>query len=159
MNPGKKTSAAAATPAVTTGTAGFTLLEVLIALVVLAVGAAATMSAISGSLGNIRKAQLRTRVMEYAENAMEGLLYKADIQQPATYAENLEDGFRYVVTVEDFDPGLRPVTGTQSATGLQFKLLRYTVEMYEPDSTAPVYELQTLKLVSTSEEGQSPTTP
>lgn len=158
MNTGKKTAAAAAKPGIPAGGAGFTLLEVLVALVVLAVGATATMSAISGSLGNIRKAQLRTRVMEYAENAMESSLYREDLQQPATYAENLEDGFRYTVTVEDYDAGLRPETGTQTATGLQFKLLRYTVDMYEPGSTAPVYELQTLKLVNTSEGGQSPTT-
>ena len=48
----------------------FTLLEVLVTLVVLAVGASITLSVITGSLGNIRKVQLRTRGVEYAQSAM-----------------------------------------------------------------------------------------
>ena len=49
----------------------FTLLEVLVTLVVLAVGASITLSVITGSLGNIRKVQFRTRAVEYAQSVME----------------------------------------------------------------------------------------
>jgi prepilin-type N-terminal cleavage/methylation domain-containing protein len=136
---------------------GFTLLEVLIALVVLAVGAAFTMSALSGSLGNVRKVQLRTRIMDYAQTAMESALYREDLQQPATITEDLEDGFRYTVHVEEYqsEAGLKPQTGTE----LPVKLLQYTIEMTGPDLTVPVYQLQTLKIVNSSQAQQSTGTP
>ena len=55
-------------PAAAKGASGFTLLEVLVSLVILAIGATAVLTAISGSLRNVRKVQIRTRVIEYAEN-------------------------------------------------------------------------------------------
>ena len=132
---------------------GFTLLEVLVALVVLAVGASITMSVISGSLGNVRKAQIRTRAMATAQNVMEYALSDENLREPATYTENLTDGFHCVVMVDNYYPQM----GTPPESDLPVKLLRYTVEMYGPDSTGPEYELQTLKLVNSSEEGQQPT--
>lgn len=134
--------------------AGFTLLEVLVSLVILAIGATAVMAAISGSLGNVRKVQLRTRVMAYAENIMEASLYAENLQQPTTYAQDLEDGFHCVVQVEEYEPEL----GIESDTELTIKLLQYTVEMTGPDSPAPIYTIHTLKLVDTSEESQSSAT-
>jgi len=137
-----------------TAASGFTLLEVMVALVVLAVGVAATMSVLSGSLGNIRKAQMRTRMIDYAHDIMESSFYREELEQPALYVEDLEDGFQYRIRVEDYDPGTEE-DGTGS--GLTIKLLAYTVEMIGPDSPEPAYTLETLKIVSTSEEGQSPT--
>ena len=63
---------------------GFTLLEVLVALTVLAIGSALTLSLISGSLGNIRKVQLRTRSIEHAREVMETALLDRSIQQPTS---------------------------------------------------------------------------
>ena len=60
---------------------GFTLLEVLVALTVLAIGVALVLSLISGSLGNIRKVQLRTRSVEHAQEVMETALLDKSIQQ------------------------------------------------------------------------------
>lgn len=134
--------------------AGFTLLEVLISLVVLAVAASVTMSVISGSLGNVRKAQIRTRVMDYAQTQMESALYSEDMQQPTEYVDVLENGYTCTIRVEEYDPGLED----PSQSGLPVKLLQYTVEMAEPDSPDPVYALQTLKLVNSSDEVQSSTT-
>ena len=133
---------------------GFTLLEVLVALVVLAVGAAMIMSVLSGSLGNIRKVQLRTRVMGEAQNIMESALYKDDLQQPTTYSENLEDGFSYVLHVEEYNPEID--TGSQTLTNVELpiKLLSYKLEMLGPDSPIPVYQLQTLKIINPFQEGQ-----
>jgi len=138
---------------------GFTLLEVLVALTVLAVGAAITMSVLSGSLGNIRKVQLRTRVIENAQNIMESALYKEDLQEPATYTDNLEDGFSYVINVEEYDPEFDSESLTQDDAELPVKLLSYTVEMIGPDSPVPVYQLQTLKIVNAVQERQQPGTP
>ena len=138
------------------GAAGFTLLEVLIALVVLAVGISVTLSVITGSVGNIRKAQLRTRAMEYAQSIMESSLNRDDLQETATFTENLEDGFQYTVSVEEYDPDIDSGPQIQSRTTLPVKLMQYTVEMIGPDSPEPVYQLQTLKLVNVSSQRQQP---
>jgi len=130
--------------------AGFTLLEVLVALVVLAVGVSLTMSVITGSLGNVRKSQLRTRLMTAAQTIMESSLYREDLQQPTTYSEDLSDGYRCIVQVEEYHPDFETEAGAQ----LPVKLLQYRIEMIGPDSTGPLYTLETLKLVTSSEERQ-----
>jgi prepilin-type N-terminal cleavage/methylation domain-containing protein len=132
---------------------GFTLLEVLVGLAVLAVGAALTMSLISGSLGNIRKVQLRTRTIEHAEAVMELALLDDSIERPTTFRGDFEDGTRWSVRVEEYVP---PDAQTQPSTvqpqRLAVQLFSYTVEVISPDSRAPDYRLQTLKLVKTPSE-------
>lgn len=138
------------------GPGGFTLLEVLVALVVLAVGVSLTLSVLTGSLGNIRKAQLRTRAVEYAQFMMESYLNRQDLEEGATFSENLEGGLQCTVFVEEYDPGIDAETPLQSRTALPVKLMQYTVEMTGPGSPEPVYRLQTLKLVSASGGRQQP---
>jgi len=133
---------------------GFTLLEVLVALTVLGVGAAITMSLISGSLGNIRKVQMRTRVIEHAEAVMELALLDETIRQPATLDGDFEDGTRWTVYVEEYTLPENLELTEEQLRGMPLKLLQYTVEMFAPDSGAASYRLQTLKLVSTLEENQ-----
>jgi prepilin-type N-terminal cleavage/methylation domain-containing protein len=136
------------------GSAGFALLEVLVALTVLAVGAALTLSLISGSLGNIRKVQLRTRTIEHAQSVMELALLDDSIQQPTAFTGDFEDGTRWSVRVEDYIlPDTEPMQG-QTLRNMPLKLLHYTVEMIGPDSMAPDYRLQTLKLVRVQSENQ-----
>ena len=137
---------------------GFTLLEVLVALIVLAVGATVTMSAISGSMGNIRKGQSRTRIMEDAQTIMESALYREDMQNPITEADELDNGTRYVIEVAEYNPETDLAQQIQSGPNLPIKMLQYTVEMIGPDSSDPVYRLQSLKLVSTAQQVQQSTT-
>ena len=137
---------------------GFTLLEVLVALVVLAVGAAVTMSVLSGSLGNIRKVQLRTRVMGYAQNIMESALYRQDLREPTTYTENLEEGFSYVLQIEEYEPEIDAESTFTTNVELPIRLLSYRVQMFGPGSTDPVYQLQTLKVINALQEGALPGT-
>jgi len=128
---------------------GFTLLEVLVSLTVLAVGAALTMSLISGSLGNIRKVQLRTRAVEHAETVMELALLDESIQQPVERSGDFEDGTRFTVRVEEYEPPIPPELQSRDLQqNMTVKLLRYTVEMFGPDSRGPDYRLRTLKLVN-----------
>ena len=135
----------------TSAASGFTLLEVLVALTVLAVGAALTLSLISGSLGNIRKVQLRTRAVEHAEAVMELALLDKSIDQPTSYTGFFEDGSHWSVNVDEYEPPLPPQADPQDMPQtMPVKLLRYTVEMFNPDSRAPDYRLQTLKLVKNS---------
>jgi len=127
---------------------GFTLLEVLVALTVFAVGAAVMLSLVSGSLGNIRKVQLRTRTIEHAEAVMELALLDESIQGPTTFAGDFEDGTRWSVLIEEYIP---PDVPNMLADGRQVTmpvgLLSYTIEMFSPNSAAMEYSLQTLKLV------------
>jgi prepilin-type N-terminal cleavage/methylation domain-containing protein len=126
---------------------GFTLLEVLVALTVLSVGAAIAMSLISGSLGKIRKVQLRTKIMEHTESVMETALLDDTILKPTVLTGDFEDGSRWTVSVE---PYTLPLSAQQQSRDLpqniQFQLLQYTVDMYSPDAGAANYRLQTLKL-------------
>jgi prepilin-type N-terminal cleavage/methylation domain-containing protein len=134
---------------------GFTLLEVLVSLTVLAVGAALALSLISGSLGNIRKVQLKTRTVEHAEAVMELALLNNSILQPTTFTGDFEDGTRWSVRVENYTlPGTERLSPRSSPQNMPVKLLRFTVEMFSPDARASDYQLQTLKLVRTAPEDQ-----
>ncbi len=135
---------------------GFTLLEVLVALTVLAVGVALTLSLISGSLGNIRKVQLRTRTIEHAESVMELALLDDSIKQPTVFAGDFEDGTRWSVHVEDYiPPDLSQQLPGTSQVNMPVKLLSYTVEMFSPDSRTADYVLRTLKLANVPVEDQT----
>jgi prepilin-type N-terminal cleavage/methylation domain-containing protein len=138
------------------GCRGFTLLEVLVALTVLAVGAAITLSLISGSLGNIRKVQLRTRTIEHAEAVMELALLDESIQQPTTFSGYFEDGARWSVRVEEYiqPESTQPQPGTLPLK-MPVKLLSYTVEMFGPNSGTSDYRLQTLKMVRATDDNST----
>lgn len=132
---------------------GFTLLEVLVSLTVLAVGAALTLSLISGSLGNIRKVQMRTRTIEHAQTVMELALLDETVQRPTAFNGDFEDGTRWSVRVDEYVlPEVQPALQNRQGQNIPIKLLRYTVEMISPSSNAPDYHLQTLKLVRAQTE-------
>jgi prepilin-type N-terminal cleavage/methylation domain-containing protein len=137
------------TAAKTRQSAGFTLLEVLVALSVLAIGAALALSLISGALGNIRKVQLRTRTIQHAETVMELSLLDDSIRQPTVLRGDFEDGTRWSLIVEDIIMP-RPASLPQGVD-LQQKLLSYSVEVFAPDSQAPDLHLQTVKVLSTKD--------
>jgi prepilin-type N-terminal cleavage/methylation domain-containing protein len=134
---------------------GFTLLEVLVSLTVLAIGAALTLSLISGSMGNIRKVQQKTRTVEHAEAVMELALLDDSNNQPRSFTGDFEDGTRWTVRIENYEmptpEGLQPRSSPQN---MPVKLLSYTVEMFGPDSRVSDFRLQTLKLTRTTPEDQ-----
>ncbi len=133
---------------------GFTLLEVLVTLAVLAVGTALTLSLISGSLGNIRKVQVRNRTIQHAETVMELSLLDDGIRRPTTLRGDFEDGTRWDVVVDDVEmPPMRqdsPLVAQK--VQLPLKVMSYTVEVFSPNATTPDMTLHTLKLVSTQEQ-------
>ena len=138
-----------------TGAAGFTLLEVLVALALLGIGAALTLSLISGSLGKIRKVQVRARAVQHAQTVMELSLLDGSIKGPTTLRGDFEDGSRWSVVVSEFDMGAdQPLTPGQLE--LPLKALAYTVEVIGPESRVPDSRLQTLRLVSTNVRGLQP---
>jgi prepilin-type N-terminal cleavage/methylation domain-containing protein len=132
---------------------GFTLLEVLVALTVLAVGAALTLSLISGSLGNIRKVQLRTRAVEHAAATMELALLDESIHEPMARTGDFEDGSRWSLRVENYVPSNpQQLQSRDLPQNMPVKMLRFTLEMFNPDSRAPDFRLQTLKLLNKRSE-------
>ncbi len=133
---------------------GFTLLEVLVALAILAVGVALTLSLISGALGNIRKVQLRTRTIQHAEAVMELALLDDRIQKPTSFSGDFEDGTRWSVQVAEYQPP--DAQAAQLPNPQQpmppVKMLSYTVEVMAPDSSSADFSLQTLKVVSAQQD-------
>jgi len=132
--------------------AGFTLLEVLVTLAVLAVGIALTLSLISGSLSNIRKVQLRTRTIQHAETVMELSLLDEGIKRPTTLRGDFEDGTRWQLLVNEVEMPLPPTPPNQPPPQLPVKLFAYSVEVYAPDSPTPDLRLRTLKVVNIQEQ-------
>ena len=132
--------------------AGFTLLEVLVTLAVLAVGIALTLSLISGSLSNIRKVQLRTRTIQHAETVMELSLLDEGIKRPTTLRGDFEDGTQWQLVVNEVEMPLPPLLPNQAPPELPVKLFAYSVEVYAPDSPTPDLRLRTLKVVNIQEQ-------
>ncbi len=131
---------------------GFTLLEVLVALAILAVGVALTLSLISGTLANIRKVQVRTRTIQHAETVLELALLDDNIRRPTRFTGDFEDGTRWSVQVDEYqvpdEQSLSAQLPNAQKIELPVKLFSYTVEVMAPDSRVADFQLQTLKLIN-----------
>jgi general secretion pathway protein I len=129
--------------------AGFTLLEVIVALAILSLGVTLTLSLISGSLRNIRNTQLRARVVQHAETVMEIVLLDDTIREATTVPGDFQDGTRWLAKVEEYQQQ-EPVsqTLTPQAAALPLRLFSYTVEVSNPGSNTADFTLRTLKLVN-----------
>ncbi len=138
------------------GSSGFTLLEVLVTLAILSIGTALALSLISGALGNIRKVQLRTRTIQHAETVMEMTLLDDSIVRPTTLTGDFEDGTRWAVRVEEVivPPPANQTTLQTQQFEMPVKIFNYAVEVAAPESTAPDFRLQTLKLVNVQQQAQ-----
>lgn len=132
---------------------GFSLLEVLVALSILGIGAALTLSLITGALGRVRKVQERLRNMEHAETVLELTLLDETIESPRTLTGDFPDGTRWMVVVSDHEMQALtlPPPGMQ-IQALPVKLMSYSVEVFAPDSGTPDFRLNTLRLVGTRSE-------
>mgnify|MGYP000857576421 FL=1 len=130
---------------------GFTLLEVVVTLTILALGVSLVLSLMSGSLGNIRKVQSRTRIVEHAQTVMELALLDEAIQGATAFTGDFADGTRWSVQVEEQAPDTAGGTDPGALERMPVRLLRYRVEMFAPGSGAPEFGLETLKLVTTAE--------
>jgi len=138
---------------------GFTLLEVLVALTVLAVGVTLAISLISGSLGNIRKARAHQRAVEHAQSVMELTLLDDSIQGATALQGDFDDGTRWSLTVTEVEmpvpanaqPSVLPNSSIPNPM-MPPKVFSYAVEIIEPNSVSPDFRLQTLKLVGVTQQ-------
>jgi len=128
--------------------AGFTLLEVLVTLVILAVGLSLTLSLISGAMRNIRRSQLKTRTVQHAETVLELTLLDDSIKQPTSLRGDFEDGTRWEVAVTQIETPVPLQQKLGQQLELPVKLFHYSVAVVAPDSQIPDLVLQTLKVVN-----------
>jgi len=135
---------------------GFTLLEVLVTMTVLGIGSALTLSLISGSLGNIRKVQVRSRTIHHAETVLELALLDDSIEGPTVLQGDFEDGTRWTVEVTEFIMPDPPWVDLQRPLEMPIKLLAYSVAVMGRESASADFRLHTLKLVNTR-PGVNPT--
>ncbi len=140
--------------------AGFTLLEVLVALTVLAVGVALTLSLVTGALGNIRRVRAHATALDHAQNVMELTLLDDSIRGATALHGDFDDGSRWTVDVTEVEMPAPPnasalMMPNQAGSNLGAvspmappKVLSYLVQVMEPNSQKPDAQLQTLKLVN-----------
>ncbi len=133
---------------------GFTLLEVLVTLAILAIGTALALSLISSSLGNIRRVQLRTRTIQHAETVLELTLLDDAINRPTTLTGDFEDGTRWAVRVDEVAMPQPPNQNPNQPIEMPVKMFNYSVEVFAPESAAPDFRLQTLKIVNPQQQQQ-----
>jgi general secretion pathway protein I len=124
--------------------AGFTLVEVLVAMTLLAIGIALSVSLISKSLGNIKRMEARTRIVDHANSVMELTLLDPEIREPGAFDGDFEDGTRWTMRIEEYTPDDE---GILEQVNMPVKMLAYTVEMFYQRSNSVDYRLRTLKLV------------
>jgi prepilin-type N-terminal cleavage/methylation domain-containing protein len=105
---------------------GLTLLEVLVALVILSLVVVGCLQLFSGSLGSAAAAGTWSQAVVYAEDAMEAAKLGPTGPRP-TAVEALPGGFRRRVTVRPWSAGIVRVTVTVAFPGGgQFDLDRLT---------------------------------
>lgn len=129
---------------------GFTLLEVLMALTIMAVGVTLILSLVSGSLGNIRKVRGSTRLIEHAQAVMELALLDDSIQGATALHGDFEDGTRWTVEVSEVEMPAPPsaMPPSQQIQLMMPKMLSYVVVVMGPNSNKADFQLQTMKMIS-----------
>jgi prepilin-type N-terminal cleavage/methylation domain-containing protein len=134
---------------------GFTLLEIIIAVAILAAGVGAVMQTFSGGMNNIRRIDLAHRAMNHAENVMNEILTDQNIMGPITLGGDLDQDFSFNVTVDYWEP---PQTGLQiDATERRVELLSVVVDInFKHDRFGRKYRAVCLKAVSLQPEGLGP---
>lgn len=89
---------------------GFSLLEVLVAFIILSLALGVLMRIFSGGLGNIGAAEHYSRAVAIAESQ----LAAAGVESPLTEGENsgeMENGYTWRTSVRRYDAGAQPLEG------------------------------------------------
>ncbi|MDP1644146.1 MAG: prepilin-type N-terminal cleavage/methylation domain-containing protein [Thiobacillus sp.] len=87
---------------------GFSLLEVLVAFIILALALGVLMRIFSGGLGNIGAAEHYSRAVAIAESK----LVAAGVESPLTAGENVgeeEQGYTWRTSVQRYEAGTQPI--------------------------------------------------
>lgn len=119
---------------------GFSLLEVLVAFIILSLALSVLMRIFSGGLGNIGAAEHYSRAVAIAESQ----LAAAGVESPLTegeYTGEAENGYTWRTSMQRYDAGTQPLEGVVLPVDL------YRVEVtVNWDNTATIP--RTLRLVT-----------
>ncbi len=127
--------------------AGFTLLEVAVALAILVIGVTVVMQIFSGGFKNIRRIDLAHRAMSHGENVMNQILTDDEIAGPTTLSGDLDDDFNYTAEVTDWEAPDEGLSLDVAAPNV--RLLKVAVEIhFKNDRFGKMYQLRCLKAVS-----------
>jgi prepilin-type N-terminal cleavage/methylation domain-containing protein len=111
---------------------GLTLLEVMVALVLLSLVALGYLQLLQGSHRLVAAAREWSQAVDYAEDGVE----RATLEDPSfleTLADSLSGGFRREITSRPWQPGLTLVTVTVFLPGSG----RFDLSSLTPDRSAP----------------------
>ena len=152
--PRQTTSFRSAYPAM----AGFTLLEVMVALSVLAVGIVTVLELFGGSLRLTGKASRRTQAVIYAQSVMEQLISQEQLEDGEERGE-FPDGFVWIAHVQEIHPDdeqdrLQP--NRQGTTDI-FHIKEIVVGVYWSEGQGEqAFMLRSLRTISDQQQPQGP---
>ena len=119
---------------------GFTLLEVLVALVLLSISLVAIFELFSANLRGIAKSDDYSRAIIMAESKMREILDDKTLEE-RTWTESTDDGYRIDAVVNS--------TASDRTENLQIKLLEINLTVsWIKDSKEQALNLRTLKMVN-----------
>ncbi len=132
---------------------GFTLLEVIVATAILAMGVGVAMQIFSGGMNNLRRIDLAHRAMDHAENVMGEILSDEMITGPLEVSGDLDENFSYSATVDYWDPPSPP--GLQlDIVQPRFQILSVVVDIhFKHDRFGKKYRAVCLKTISLTPQG------
>ena len=121
-------------------------------MALLSIGVTSILQIFSGGFKNIHRIDMAHRAMAHGENVMNELLADGDLTEATSASEDLDEDFRYVATLQDWEP---PVDKLMvDVIEDQIRLLEIQVRIYfKNDRFGKYYELTTLKAISNLEEG------
>ena len=112
---------------------GFSLLEVLVAFIILALALGALMRIFSGGLGNIGAAEHYSRAVAIAESELAAIGVESPLAE-GEHAGEEEPGYTWRTSVQRYEAGARPLEGVVLPVDL------YQVEVtvnWDPTATKP----------------------
>ena len=121
-------------------------------MALLSIGVTSILQIFSGGFKNIHRIEMAHQAMAHGENVMNELLADGDLTEATSASEDLDEDFRYVATLQDWEP---PVDKLMvDVIEDQIRLLEIQVRIYfKNDRFGKYYELTTLKAISNLEEG------
>ncbi|MFC1468123.1 prepilin-type N-terminal cleavage/methylation domain-containing protein [Verrucomicrobiota bacterium] len=106
---------------------GFSILEVLIALVVFAIGIGSLLTATGYYLRDISAAQQHARAVRIAEREMAALRRAENL--PDDLSEGTEENFSWIATAEEIDPSEFPGMDAEERSAQSVKPAQIQVEV------------------------------
>ncbi|HDZ91572.1 MAG: type II secretion system protein [Deltaproteobacteria bacterium] len=125
---------------------GFTLIEILVAISVLAISLVVILQLFSGGLKSVRLSNQYTRAIFYAREKMEELLLTEGLE-PGTLDGGSEDSLRWTAQVVLVEPD------EEDGPELPFDTLKITLQvMWEEGEKEKRFQISTLKVVEKRED-------